>query len=139
MRAPATGRVSHMTRKRSFTRLPALNVSGVTTSVSSFTSPGGGATASPMPKTTAYDLLLEISAHVPGKDKVTIDIERLSIDEQKIDISGTGKSSEEIDQLITELKKVECFKNLTRGPTDTLASGAKRFKLTIAAQCMGAS
>ena len=25
------------------------------------------------------------------------------------------------------------------GPTDTLASGAKRFKLTIAAQCMGAS
>lgn len=103
------------------------------------TSPGGGATASPMPKTTAYDLLLEISAHVPGKDKVTIDIERLSIDEQKIDISGTGKSSEEIDQLITELKKVECFKNLTRGPTDTLASGAKRFKLTIAAQCMGAS
>lgn len=102
--------------------------------------PGGGAAASPMPKVTAYDLLLEISSHIPGKDKITLDIERMSIDDQKIDLSGTAKSSEEIDLLITEIKKIECFKNnLSRGPTDTLANGVKRFKLTITAQCMGAS
>lgn len=100
----------------------------------------GAAAASPMPRLTAYDLLLDISAHVPGKDKMTIDIDKMTIDDQKIDINGTTKSSEEIDLLISEIKKIECFKNnVTRGPTDTLPSGVKRFKLTITAQCMGAS
>lgn len=101
---------------------------------------GGAAAVSPMPKLTAYDLLLDISAHIPGKDKITLDIEKMTIDDQKIDINGTTKSSEEIDLLISEIKKIECFKNnVTRGPTDTLPSGVKRFKLTITAQCMGAS
>jgi Tfp pilus assembly PilM family ATPase len=102
--------------------------------------PAGGGAASPMPRLTAYDLLLDIAAHVPGKDKITLDIEKMTIDDQKIDINGTTKSAEEIDLLIGEIKKIECFKNnVTRGPTDTLPSGVKRFKLTITAQCMGAS
>jgi general secretion pathway protein L len=102
--------------------------------------PAGTAAASPMPRLTAYDLLLDISAHVPGKDKITLDIEKMTIDDQKIDINGTTRSAEEIDLLISEIRKIECFKNnVTRGPTDTLPSGAKRFKLTITAQCMGAS
>ncbi|TMQ04585.1 MAG: hypothetical protein E6J91_43085 [Deltaproteobacteria bacterium] len=101
--------------------------------------PGGGA-ASPMPRLTAYDLLVDISAHIPPKDKITLDIDRMTIDDQKIDISGTTKSAEEIDLLISEIRKIECFKNnVTRGPTDALANGVKRFKLTITAQCMGAS
>ncbi|HEX3482128.1 MAG TPA: pilus assembly protein PilM [Kofleriaceae bacterium] len=102
--------------------------------------PAGTGAASPMPRLTAYDLLLDISSHVPGKDKITLDIEKMTIDDQKIDINGTTKSAEEIDLLISEIKKIECFKNnVTRGPTDTLPSGVKRFKLTITAQCMGAS
>ena len=101
--------------------------------------PGGGSVTSPMPKLTAYDLLLEISAHVLPKDKITLDLERLTIDDTKIDISGTTKKPEEIDLLITELKKIECVKNnLTRGSTDTVPNGV-RFKLTVAAQCMGGS
>ncbi|HZJ65615.1 MAG TPA: pilus assembly protein PilM [Kofleriaceae bacterium] len=104
------------------------------------TMPGGSAAASPMPKLTAYDLLLEISSHIPGKDKITLDLDKLVIDDAKIDMSGTTKSAEEIDLLVTELKKIECFKNnVTRGPTDTLPNGNKRFKLTITAQCMGGS
>jgi general secretion pathway protein L len=102
------------------------------------TGAGGSAQVSPMPKLTAYDILLDISSHIPAKDKITIDIDRLSIDDTKVDINGTTKTSEEIDLLITELKKVECFKNnVTRGPTDTQANGVKRFKLTITAPCMG--
>ncbi|HEX3765782.1 MAG TPA: pilus assembly protein PilM [Kofleriaceae bacterium] len=102
--------------------------------------PAGSAAASPMPRLTAYDLLLDISSHVPGKDKITLDIQKMAIDDQKIELDGTTKSSEEIDLLISEIKKIECFKNnVTRGPTDTLPSGVKRFKLTITAQCMGAS
>jgi general secretion pathway protein L len=102
--------------------------------------PGGSSAASPMPKLTAYDILLEINAHAPPKDKITLDLERLTIDDTKVDISGTTKKPEEIDLLVTELKKIECFKNnVTRGPTDTLPNGVQRFKLTIGAQCMGGS
>jgi general secretion pathway protein L len=102
--------------------------------------PGGGPVASPMPKLSAYDLLLDISAHIPPKDKITIDLDKMTIDDAKIDVSGTTKSAEEIDLLVTELKKIECFKNnVTRGPTETLANGLKRFKLTITAHCMGGS
>jgi hypothetical protein len=98
----------------------------------------GTGALSPMPKLTAYDLLLEISSHIPPKDKITIDLDKLLIDDAKIDMSGTTKSAEEIDLLVTELKKIDCFKNnVTRGPTDTLPNGNKRFKLTISAQCMG--
>ena len=102
--------------------------------------PSGSSAAAPMPKLTAYDLLLEVNSHVPPKDKITLDLERMTIDDTKLDISGTTKKSEEIDLLITELKKIECFKNnVTRGPTDTLTNGVQRFKLTITAQCMGGS
>jgi general secretion pathway protein L len=102
------------------------------------TGPGGSAQASPMPKLTAYDLLLDISSHAPPKDKITLDLEHVTIDDTKIEINGTTKTSEEIDLLITELRKVDCFKsNVQRGATDTLASGVKRFKLTISSPCMG--
>ena len=46
------------------------------------------AATSPLPKMSAYDLLLEINAHVPAKDKITLDIDKLEIDDQKVDIVG---------------------------------------------------
>jgi len=99
------------------------------------TGPGGGATASPIPKMTAYDLLLEINSHVPPKDKITLDVDKLDIDEQKIDMSGTAKTPEEIDLLVTELKKSDCFKDIQRGPTEVGDNGVRKFRLTIAPTC----
>jgi len=97
---------------------------------------GGGTAGSPLPKMTAYDVLLEISNHTPPKDKITLDISELQIDDQKVDLQGTTKTSEEIDSLKAELSKIDCFKDVARGPTDTGANGTKRFKLTITAPCM---
>lgn len=100
------------------------------------TGPGGVGAMSPLPKLSAYDILLEISAKVPPKDKITLDIDQLQIDETKVDIQGTTKTAEGIDLLVTELKKVECFKDVSRGPTDTTTDGTKKFKLTITTACM---
>jgi len=108
-------------------------------SVLAQTSAAATAAASPMPKLSAYDIMLDISQHIPPKDKITLDIEKLVIDDAKVDLSGTTKKAEEIDVLIAELRKIECFKNnVTRGPTDTTPNGV-RFKLTITAHCMGGS
>jgi hypothetical protein len=90
-----------------------------------------------MPRISAYDLLLEISSKVPPKEKITLDIDRLDITDQKLEMSGTVKSAEEIDLLVTSLKEIKCFKKagITRGPTETEGE-LKKFKLTIAASCM---
>ncbi len=97
---------------------------------------GGAAALSPLPKGSAYDVLLKISGQIPPKDKITLDIDQMSIDDQKVDIQGTTKTTEGIDLLVTELKKVECFKDVSRGPTDTTSDGSKKFKLTITTACM---
>lgn len=91
--------------------------------------------ASPMPKMSAYDVLLDVSNHLPARDKVTLDVDRLDIDDTKVYLEGLAKTPEEIDSIVSELKKVECFKDVQRGSTD--AEGErKRFRLTITAACM---
>ena len=96
-----------------------------------------GAADSPMPRMSAYDVLLELNAHLPAKEKVTLDVEKLHIDSQKVELDGRVKTADEVDTLVTELKKVECFhKDITRGASETGPNGEKKFKLTINAQCM---
>jgi general secretion pathway protein L len=104
--------------------------------VLSTSGPAGGAAASPLPKMSAYDILLEINAHLPPKEKITLDIDKLDIDEQKVDMTGTAKTGEEIDLLVAELKKITCFKEIQRGATETGEGGVKKFKLTIPSTCM---
>lgn len=96
---------------------------------------GVAATVSPLPKQTAYDLLLDISAHVPPKDKVTIDIQHLDIDTDKVEIVGTAMKADEIDLLVTELKKIPCFTSIPQ-PATALAGELQSFTLNISAQCM---
>ncbi|MEZ4363269.1 MAG: pilus assembly protein PilM [Kofleriaceae bacterium] len=100
-----------------------------------------GATAglaiSPMPKMSAYDLLLDISAQVPGKDKITLDILRLDITDSKVDLEGTAKKAEEIDLFQGELKKkITCFEEVTRGTTESAENDVQHFKINIKSKCM---
>jgi general secretion pathway protein L len=100
--------------------------------------PGGaGGNGSPMPKMTAYDLLLEVNSKIPPKDKITLDVDKIDIDAQKVELSGQTKSPEEIDLLVSELKKIDCFnKEITKGNLETGENGVKKFHLTINSQCM---
>jgi Tfp pilus assembly PilM family ATPase len=95
-----------------------------------------GTAASPLPKMSAYDILLEISSKVPAKEKITLDVDKLDINEQKVDLEGTVKTPEELDLLQAELKSIKCFEQVTRGPTTTEKDGVKKFKFNIVAKCM---
>jgi general secretion pathway protein L len=101
-------------------------------------STAGGAIpqASPLPKMSAYDILLEISSKVPAKEKITLDIDRLDITDQKVDMDGSVKTPEELDLLVKELQSIKCFKDVQRGPTTGGENNTLKFKLTIPAQCM---
>jgi type IV pilus assembly protein PilM len=101
-------------------------------------STAGGAIpqASPLPKMSAYDLLLEISSKVPPKDKITLDIDRLDITDQKLEMYGTVKVSEELDLLVKELQTIKCFQPIQRGATSSGENNTVKFQLTIPAKCM---
>ena len=103
--------------------------------VLSSTGASGTSQVSPLPKASAWDVMIDISAKVPPKDKITLDIDKLDIDETKVDITGIAKTPKEIDDFVVELKKIECFKEPQRGQTDTTDQGTK-FRITIPSNCM---
>ncbi len=107
-----------------------------TQDILSATAGGAIPQASPLPKMSTYDILLEVSSKVPPKEKITLDIDRLDITDQKVDMDGAVKTPEELDLLVKELQGIKCFKEVQRGPTSTGENNTLKFKLTIPAQCM---
>ena len=96
----------------------------------------GGPGESPMPKMSAYDVLLALSGKLPDKKDIKLDITKLDINDTKIDVDGTAKTSQEIDSLVADLKKDDCFKDISLGETRASADGGQSFKLTITQKCM---
>ncbi len=92
--------------------------------------------ASPLPKMTAWDILLDISQRMPARDKVTLDVELVEIAAGKVIIKGTAKSPEEVDAVEAALKDQKCFEDINRGATQATADGKRQFEFTIKAGCM---
>ncbi len=108
--------------------------------------PKGG--APPVPTMTAYDVLDEISRHVPAGDKGKLDILELDIKPKKTYIKGTLESAAQFDDLVNELGKIDCFEKIDKGklttvtappsgdnPTGEKARELKQFDLTITTTC----
>jgi general secretion pathway protein L len=110
--------------------------------------PKGG--APPVPTYTAYDVLDEISRHVPAGDKGKLDITQLDIKPKKTYIKGTVETAAEEDDLVAELKKIDCFESIETGKISTVTAPPsgdnptgekpaprelKQFDLTITTTC----
>jgi type IV pilus assembly protein PilM len=89
----------------------------------------------PLPKATAFDLLDDISSHIPPADKVQVDIEDLDIKSKKTTMKGTVDSAASVDEIVAKLKGVECFEDISKGPITEVSGGAKQFSLAIASKC----
>jgi Tfp pilus assembly PilM family ATPase len=95
----------------------------------------GGATVSPLPKMSAYDILLTINEKLPARDKLTLDVTQLDINENSVELRGTTKKTEEIDTLEAALKDISCLGQATRGTTQSTAEGSQ-FQLSYKISCM---
>jgi Tfp pilus assembly PilM family ATPase len=89
----------------------------------------------PLPKATAFDLLDDISGHIPDADKIQVDIEDLDIKSKKTTLKGTIDSAASVDEIVAKLKGVECFEDISKGPITEVSGGAKQFSLAIASKC----
>ncbi|MFH2011047.1 MAG: pilus assembly protein PilM [bacterium] len=69
----------------------------------------------PIPASSAYGVLSEISRRVPAKEAVTLNVTRLFIRKAKIDFEGTAKSATEVENVVKALEKIPCFKKVQQG------------------------
>lgn len=94
--------------------------------------------ASPLPKSTAYDLLLTINEALPDRKTVNLDVRDISIKGGKISIEILSRptekqqGSEGVTEIEKGLKAVTCFESVTRGDSTTEKDDAKRVTLTVA-------
>jgi general secretion pathway protein L len=95
-----------------------------------------GVKKSPLPRMTAYDILVELNTKLPDSSKVTLDVERLDIRPAKITFEATAKSSPEIDAVEEALRQVECFKEISRGSTSVSDGDVRKFSFSITTNCM---
>lgn len=91
---------------------------------------------SPLPKMTAYDILLDISTRLPDRKKITVNVSDLDIKQGKITLKGSAASNEEIDLIEEKIKEQPCLKDLTRGPTTSGPDDTRNFSFTIKSTCM---
>jgi len=89
-----------------------------------------------MPKMSAYDLLLEINAKIPARDKMTLDVTDLDIKDNKVNLKASAKTPEEIDALYAAMDSIECIKEITRGSTTNGPNGEKNFTFQMRTECM---
>ncbi|MCG8425462.1 MAG: pilus assembly protein PilM [Proteobacteria bacterium] len=91
---------------------------------------------SPLPKMTAYDILLEINRKMPNRKEVTVNVSNLDIKPTKITIKASAASNAEIDKIEDALKEIDCFSDVTRGSTSTGVNNVRNFSLSIKSNCM---
>lgn len=102
----------------------------------------------PVPSLTAYDVLDEISRHVPPASSGKLDILELDIKPKKIYLKGTVDTAAQYDDLAAALAKVDCFESVEKGklssvtapPSGDNTAGdkpheVKQFTLNITSTC----
>jgi Tfp pilus assembly PilM family ATPase len=105
------------------------------------------ATSLPLPNASAYAILSEISRRLPAKDKVTLDITRITIKDGKVDLEATTASPTEAENVVAALKEIPCFKKVTQGQVTEVSvrevvegevkqDKRRRFTVDIAHECM---
>lgn len=91
---------------------------------------------SPLPKMTAYDVLLAINEKIPARSEVTLDVTEVDIKPGKITFEGRAKESKEIDVIQENLEKIACFDQVKRGKQSAGPDDTQNFELTIDSSCM---
>ncbi|HLL05514.1 MAG TPA: pilus assembly protein PilM [Myxococcaceae bacterium] len=92
--------------------------------------------AAALPKTSAVNLLAEVTTRIPSDLPVKLD--RIQIDLERIILQGETKSSKEIDTLTRAIQGHTCFKEINQGKVEKTRDGQNvTFRLDIQVSCPG--
>lgn len=90
---------------------------------------------SPLPKASAFDLLVEISKKLPPRDKLKLDVSEIEIKKDKITLKATTDSVASKKEIEQKLKEISCFTEVT-APKSQGSAEEQQFTLTITSKCM---
>ncbi len=100
---------------------------------------GARGTTLPIPNSSAYAILSEVSRRAPPSEDVTLDVRTFNIRPRKITISGTAGSASEVEKFVNSLKEIDCFKTVSPGTTTEVGKEDERrseFSINIESECM---
>lgn len=106
------------------------------------TSASGATADNPIPKMTAWDLLLAFNAALPPKEEVKIDVEDIDIKQGKITVKAvsaptpTQNALAGIKTLEGSLKKSKCFADFPSPQSQPGRDDNREFTLTIKTPCI---
>lgn len=78
-----------------------------------------------------FDILKEVSSLMPSKEEVTIDVEDMSINQDRVSFSGRTTSFETVDKIKLGMEKSGKFKNVSTGNVRKGPDGKVKFDLTM--------
>jgi len=93
----------------------------------------------PIPRSSAFAVLSEISRQTPPRNKVTLDVSRMNLKARKIVIKGTVGSASDVELFATALRKIKCFDKVEPSKTTEVGVGDEKkssFTITISSSCM---
>jgi general secretion pathway protein L len=91
----------------------------------------------PLPKSSAFDQVVEISRKLPPRQDVKLDVAELDVRKDKVMFKATTDSRKAIDDIEASLKGIECFSDIQRGKiVEDTATKEVDFQLTITSKCM---
>jgi len=89
---------------------------------------GRGTPGGVLPRTSAVDVLTELSLRVPPEVKLRLD--RIEITRDKLHLQGTTDAAESVDRIVTALRGSQCFGDARSGGARRRASDGK-FEFTV--------
>jgi type IV pilus assembly protein PilM len=89
----------------------------------------------PLPRATAFDLLDQISRHMPDNETIKLDVMELDIRPKKTFLKGTVDSAAAVDEIGTKLKEIDCYEEVSKGAITEVAGGGKQFTISITSKC----
>jgi general secretion pathway protein L len=96
---------------------------------------GRGTPGGTLPRTTAVDVLAELSHRVPPEVKLRLD--RIEITRDKLHLQGTTEAAESVDRIVTALQGSQCFGDARSGGARRRASDGKfEFSVDSALTCI---
>ena len=84
------------------------------------------------------DILKEISELMPPRSEIAIDVEQISIAQDRVTLKGRTNSFETVDKIKMAMEKSEKFKNVTTGNVGKGTKGEVKFDLSMEIKQPGA-
>ena len=91
---------------------------------------------SPLPRSTAFDQLIELSRRLPANDKVKLDVTELDVRKDKLTVRATSNSRAAVEEIEKGLRSIDCLSEVQTGKITEDAADQVSFTITATSKCM---